>query len=631
MNPSLIDYYNKELVYLREMGAEFAASYPKVAARLGMNGIEVADPYVERMLEGTAFLTARIQMKMDAEFPRLTQRLLEVIHPNYLAPTPSMAVVQFEPSMNEGTLAKGFRLPRGTQLRGGLAPGEQTRCEFSTGHDLTLWPLRIAHAAVIDPPADLPLPQASRAGGRAPGVRSALRLRIEVCGGALLSELDLDRLEFFANGQDVHASRLMELVGARCQGALCHGAERPARTVGRLDKSAIRHEGFEIDQALLPADTRVFQGYRLLQEYAAFPERFFFFSVNGLKPHLRRVAQDGATVKAFELTLLFDDAAPALRDVITAEHLTLHCVPVVNLAPRRADRIVVSPREHEYHVVVERTRPMDFEIYAVNALTGHAPAGPTRVFRPFYQSVSQDEGDYGAYYCMRREPRVVPEGQGRAPARSAYAGSECFVSLVDRNEAPYSEKLRHLSVEVLCTNRDLPLLLPRGAEGDFSLRVSAPVAAVRVLKGPSRPRPALAEGAAAWRLISQLGLNYANLLDTDEERGALLLRELLGNHAPLAEPALRRQIDGLRRVSMAPAFRRLPVSGPMQMGRAVRIELQVDETAFSGSSPFVFGSVLERFLARHVSINTMTELALSSLQRGEVARWAPRPGGRSVA
>src|SRR5690606_16702670 len=119
----------------------------------------------------------------------------------------------------------------------------------------------------------------------------------------------------------------------------------------------------------------------------------------------------------------------------------------------------------------------------------------------------------------------------------------------------------------LCTNRDLPLLLPHGMESDFSLRVSAPVAAIRILKGPSRPRPALAEGVAAWRLISQLGLNYANLMDVGEEQGALLLRELIGNHAPLAEPALRRQIEGLRRVSMSPAFRRLPGAGPMQMGR----------------------------------------------------------------
>lgn len=628
MNPALIDYYNKELLYLREMGAEFAQQYPKVAARLGMNGAEVADPYVERLLEGVGFLTARIQMKMDAEFPRLSQRLLEVIHPNYLAPTPSMAVVHLQPSMNEGALAKGFTLPRGTLLRGGLAPGEQTRCEFSTGHDVTLWPLRIAHAGLIDTPTDLPVSRHDTGAKGAP-VRSALRLRIEVCGGNLLNELDLDRLDFFLNGTDVHTTRLLELIVGKCCGVLCHGVDRPAATVGRLGPDAVRHEGFEVDQALLPADTRVFQGYRLLQEYAAFAERFLFFSINGLKTHLQCVGR-GGPVKAFELTLLFEDAAPALRGVITAEHIALHCAPAINLAPRAADRIVVTPRQHEYHLVVERTRPLDFEVFGVTAMAGHAPAGPSREFRPFYRSIAQDGGDYGAYYALRREPRVVPDSTRQVGARSAYTGSECFISLVDQHEAPYSEKLRHLSIETLCSNRDLPLLLPRGGASDFSLRVSAPVTSIRVLKGPSRPRPALADGAAAWRLISQLGLNYADLMNTDDMQGARLLRELLSNYAPLAEPGVVRQIEGLRRISMSPAYRRLPRPGPIQMGRAVRIDLQVDETVFSGASPFVFGAVLERFFARHVSLNTMTELVLTSMQRGEVARWQPRMGARAI-
>ena len=628
MNPSLLDYYNRELAYLREMGAEFASHYPKVAGRLGMNGTEVADPYVERLLEGVGFLTARIQMKMDAEFPRFSQRLLEIVHPNYLAPTPSMAIVQLQPGMNEGALAKGFPLPRGTLLRAGLAPHEQTHCEFSTGHEVMLWPLRIAHAELTDAPLDLPLSRFGF-GGRASPVRSALRLRIEVCGGALLGELDLDRLEFFLNGQDVHTSRLLELLIGRCCGVLCHGTDRPARTIARLDADALQHEGFNASQALLPVDARVFQGYRLLQEYAAFAERFLFFSINGLKPQLRRLAQEGP-VKVFELTLLLEDAAPELYEVITAEHLALHCVPVINLTPRRADRIVVTPRQHEHHVVIERTRPTDFEVFCITRLTGHAASGPSREFRPFYRSVSDDGGDYSAYYALRREPRIVTDIARQTGTRSAYTGSEVFVSLVDRDEAPYSEQLRHLSVETLCTNRDLPLLLPRGGETDFSLRVSAPVSAIRILKGPSRPRPALADGAATWRLISQLGLNYTDMSDADDREGARAMRELLQSYAPMADAAYSRQVQGLRHIRMSPVYRRLPHPGPIQMGRAVRIDLSVDESAFSGSSPFVLGAVLEQFFARHVSINTMTEMVLSTQQRGQVARWTPRMGSRAV-
>src|SRR5690606_17844073 len=184
MQPRLLEYYNRELEYLRELGAEFAERYPKVAGRLAMNGTDVADPYVERLLEGFSFLTARIQMKMDAEFPRFTQRLMDVAYPNYLAPVPSMTVVQLAPSMNEGTLATGFCLPRGTMLRAGLTPGEQTRCEFSTAHEVTLWPMRVASAQLTGAPADLSLSRLGLAGRGSP-VRAALRLRIALCGGAL--------------------------------------------------------------------------------------------------------------------------------------------------------------------------------------------------------------------------------------------------------------------------------------------------------------------------------------------------------------------------------------------------------------------------------------------------------------
>src|SRR5690606_6014092 len=219
---------------------------------------------------------------------RFSQRLMDVAYPNYLAPVPSMTVVQFAPSMNEGTLAKGFRLPRGTLLRAGLTPGEQTRCEFSTAHEVVLWPMRIESAELAGPPADLPLSRLGL-GGRGSPVRAALRMRIALCGGALLHELDLGHLMFYLNGQDVQMSRLLELVLGHTVAVLCHDTGRPVGTMQRLPKTAIRHEGFDPEQAMLPADPRLFQGYRLLQEYFAFPDRYRFFSVNGLQPALKRI------------------------------------------------------------------------------------------------------------------------------------------------------------------------------------------------------------------------------------------------------------------------------------------------------------------------------------------------------
>src|SRR5690349_4702101 len=118
MDRRLIGYYERELQYMRDIGGEFARDFPKIAGHLGLNAFECADPYVERLLEGFAFLAARVQLKLDAEFPRFTENLLEMVFPHYLAPTPSMAVVELRPSQKHGALAEGFVIPRGTALRG---------------------------------------------------------------------------------------------------------------------------------------------------------------------------------------------------------------------------------------------------------------------------------------------------------------------------------------------------------------------------------------------------------------------------------------------------------------------------------------------------------------------------------
>lgn len=620
MDARLLDYYNRELTYMHELGAEFAQRYPKIAGRLGMRGIEVSDPYVERLLEGFSFLTARIQLKMDAEFPRFSQRLLEVVYPNFLAPLPAMGVVQIDGNLNEGSLKAGYELPRHTMLRGRMIKGEQTACEFRTAHAVTLWPIRIADASLGPVPADIAqaMPMVARQ------ARSAITIRLEAVGGARFADMPLDRLEFFLSGAELHALRLLELAVHHGIGTVCRAGPGSTARIVPLGDEAIRHEGFDPDQALLPYDARSFQGYRLLHEYFAFPDRFLFFSINGL-----RVAAQAMSGNTMEIVILLDSADGDLERQVDARHFSLFCTPVINLVPRRSDRIPVGPGQHEHHAVIDRTRPRDFEIFTVERVTGHMSSGSEeREFRPFLGSFATDDGDFGAYFSLRREPRLVSDRARAQGTRTSYTGSEVYVSLVDQHDAPFPHALRHITLDALCTNRDLPLLLPTGLESDFTLRVSAPVRAIRILRGPSRPYPALAEGALTWRLISHLGLNYLSLTDVDATQGAAALREMLDLYGNLADPTVRRQIQGVRSMSLAPVFRRLPEPGPIVFGRGVEVALKIDEVAFSGASPYLFGAVLEQFFSRHVSLNAFTEFALSSLQRGEIARWSPRIGKR---
>ena len=624
MDPRLLDYYNRELSYVREQGAEFAEQFPKVASRLGMRGMEVADPYVERLLEGFAFMSARIQLKMDAEFPKFSQRLLDLVYPGYLAPTPSMAIARFEPSRSEGGSPDGFTLPRHSRLRARLPAHEQTACEYRTAHDVSLWPVQLVEARLTAAPPDLPI-----AGYRwgAP-VRGALRLGFETTGQVEVSALKLDSLPIFVNGTADTASRLQELLHTQCVGILIHAGGLPIRNLVPYPPESLQSEGFSSEQALLPHESRAFDGHRLLHEYFAFPERYRFFSINDMQRALRQIGGF-----RFEVVLLLKQANAALEPLVDAANFALYCTPVINLFRRTSDRIPVTSTRFEYHAVMERTRPLDFEIHTIEKVTGHHNESDRELnFHPFYASADVDRRGVGAYFSVRREPRVLSEQSRRHGPRTGYIGSECFLSLVDAKEAPFSSELRQITVEALCTNRDLSLLTPVGnADADLTLMASAPVESIRFLVSPTRPSPALAEREITWRLISHLGLNYLTLTDVSAEQGASALRELLGLYARLGAPGSDAQIGSVQHLSVRAVDRRVPNRGPIVFGRGVSLELTVDEVPFAGVSPWLLGAVLEQFFTRHVGINSFTELSLRSIQRGLIGAWKPRVGRRPMA
>ena len=624
MDPRLLRYYNRELQHVREMGGEFAREFPKIAGRLGLEGLECADPYVERLLEGFAFVAARVQLKIDEEFPRFTQHLLELVYPHYLAPTPSMGIAQFQPDPNEAGLASGFRLPRGSALFGNIGRDAATNCEFTTSRDLTVWPLEIAEARYygsasalaqqgISPPAD---------------AAAGLKLTIRTTAGVDFAELELEDLPIYLSGADDLPARLHEHLLVNGNGGLIRGAAGGNRSGVSLDADAIDRLGFDLDDQLLPFDSRSFSGYRLLQEYFACPQRYLFVQMRGIAHAVRACGG-----RELELYIFFDRAEPELDGAVSADNFRLFCVPIVNLFQKRADRIHIEKGRTEYHVVPDRTRPMDFEVFAVTGVDGFAGgAEPQQVFKPFYSISEQTWSDtQESYYTLQRRPRMLSSRQRLSGTRSSYVGSELFISIVDAMQAPFSPELKQLGVKTLCTNRDLPLLLPVGkGETDFTLETGGPVASVRCVSGPTRPRPPIATGETAWRLISQLSLGYLSLVEGDDERNAGALREMLMLYGDAHDSATRRQIEGIRAVAAESLIERIPSQGPIAFGRGLEITLSCDDTAFEGTRAFLMVSVLEEFFSRYVSLNSFSETVLHSLQRGEVKRWPPRIGTRQL-
>jgi type VI secretion system protein ImpG len=622
MDPRLLQYYNRELQHLREMGGEFAREFPKIAGRLGLEGFECADPYVERLLEGFGFLAARVQLKIDDEFPRFTQHLLEIIYPHYLAPTPSMLVAQLQPDSTEGALEQGFVVPRGSELRSLLGKNTQTPCEYRTAHDVTLWPLELTEAQYFagrEPVALLDLPDL-------PKVRAGIRLRLRVTvPGLTFDKLALDRLPLFLRGSDTLPARLYEQLLGNVVMLVVRPGQRPAPWHEVVAGRHVQRLGFEDEQALLPSPPPSFHGYRLLHEYFAFSQRYLFVELGGLGPAVRRCTDD-----QLEVLILLDRADPALENALGAANFALFCAPAINLFPKRADRIHLSDQVAEHHVVPDRTRPLDFEVYQVTGVTGIGAEGEEQEFLPFYASYDRlSQHDQRSFYAVHRLPRLLSDRQRRNGPRSSYIGSETYLSLVDADEAPYRGSLRQLAVTTLCTNRDLPLHMPIGlSDTDFTLTSGAPVGAVRCVAGPSWPQPSHAHGDTAWRLISHLSLNYLSLADSDSRQGAVALRELLALYGDLAEASVRKQIEGVRSVQAVPITRRAPIPGPVVFARGQEITVTLDEAAFEGSGIFLMGAVLERFFAKYASINSFTETVVKSTERGEIIRWPARIGRR---
>jgi type VI secretion system protein ImpG len=457
-------------------------------------------------------------------------------------------------------------------------------------------------------------------------VKAAFRIVLRTTTGAKFNQLTLDKLPLFLRGSGSTPYRLYEQFLANSKAIACKAKHGSSTMVKFADGRLVRGVGFEEDEALLQQPPRSFDGYRILQEYFAFPERYLFVELGELSGLIAECESD-----EIELFLLLDRSDAQLINAVDKTNLALFCVPAINLFPKKADRIRVDHRQSEYHLVVDRGRPMDYEVFSVKQVEGFGSGQSVeQTFLPFYGSKtafhSQTET---AFYTLRRQKRVLSTKQRRKGVRSSYIGSEVFISLVDAAQAPYSVNVGQLGLETLCTNRDLPLVMPVGlGDTDFTLQISAPVKSIRCIAGPTRPLPAAYEADTVWRLINHLSLNYLSLVDNDANTGASALRELLSLYAENREPAIKKQIEGVISVRTKNVVRRIDANGPMVFGRGLEITVLLDESAFEGGGYFLLGTVLEQFFARYVSINSFVETVIRTTDRGEVARWPVRIGRR---
>lgn len=611
---------------MREMASEFSEKHPKIAGRLGIHGIDVADPFVERLIESFSFIAARMQLKLDAEFPAFTQRLLDVIYPNYNAPTPSIGVVQLRPNLKEGDLTLGYEVAKNSAFFTSIFPGETSRCEFRSGQAVRLWPLSISDARMTSLPPDLPNLDSLRI---VPGeLKGALRLRLQIQEGMVFSDLtELTSLPVYLNGDERIVSRLFELLHSGCQATILRYTTEDGRQDSVVHQQALLFDGMSAEKSLLPVNWNIFHGHNLVHEYFACRQRFYFFTLNHLSAGIK-----GNHSRELEIILLLNQIPQDLAGHIDVERFQLFCTPAINLFPKRVDKLEVKRNSHELHIVPDRSRPLDYEIHSITRVTGQqAEHNKEVVFNPLYQTRHSDRGNFGRYFSLTRRQRASSHHhQRKYRSQTLYHGTEVFLSLVDQQEAPFSDDIRYLSVEAMVTNRDLPRLISRTGQYDLTISDAAPVHGARFISPPSSPRAPFVASESAWRLIRQLNFNYQPLSDQEHVAGGEAFRQMLQLFVDHTDHEALSQIKGLVGCETTPVIRRLPGNGLLMYGRGVKCTLTVDEDNYSGVSPYLFGLILENYLARHASINVFTETELRTIQRGVIARFQPRPGRRGA-
>jgi len=598
MAEDLLSYYNRELVYLRKLGAEFADLHPKVAGRLRISGEAVEDPHVLRLLEGVAFLNARVRRKLDDEFPELTDALLGQLYPHYIAPIPSLAIVQFKPAAD---LTEARRLAAGAEVE--TEPVSDEVCMFRTTQDVDLHPVEVTAAALTGRP--LIGPASPR------GAVGVIRLTLNTLQAETpFSQVAPDALRFFLRGAASEALPLYELIHNNVElVVVADGVNDPEPLV--MGPQAVRPVGFEADQGLLPYRPRSPLGYRLLTEYFAFPEKFFFFDLTGLAAKGRKAAG-----RSLDVFLYLNRTIPEVERGVSASSFALGCTPVVNLFSHRAEPIPLTGTTAEYQIIPDARRGPALEVYSVDSVQATSPTGELVAFEPIF----------GLRHAGAAREETRFWHAARRPAGADETSEEVFLSFVDLSGAPAAPDQWVASVETTCSNRDLPAKLPFGGGHPYLrlLQNTPGVAAVNCLTAPTDALRLSDRKEGMWRLISHLTLNHLSL--TDDEGGAEGLREILRLYDFRDAPETRALIDSVSSIRARRSTARAPDRAMGALCRGLDVTIDFDEQRASGGV-FLLAAVLEHFIGLYASINAFTRLTATVKGRsGALRTWPPRAG-----
>ncbi len=607
MRDDLLFHYSRELTYLRYLAAEFASKYPKVAGRLLLEAGKCDDPHVERLLEGFAFLAGRIYMKLDDEFPEVVESLLSILYPYYLRPIPSASVVQFHLDPEQGKMTSGLTIPKDTLLYS--PPVHGTPCKFRTSYETTLWPIEVKTA-------DWRSPDRVQNPLQIPGAVAVIRLELQCFSDVTFSKLNLKTLRMFLQGDGTVVHSLLELLSNNSIRIVARDLAAPTRKAVMLPPGSLRQVGFRPDEGLVPFPRRSFWGYRLMEEYFAFPEKFCFVDLDGLEQLTAAGFGDKVELLFYISDFERGDRRQMLELGVSKNTFRLGCAPIVNLFEQVAEPILMEQKKFEYRIVSDARREEALDIFSIEEVTGvMSGSSETIKYEPFYSYRHSAAGE---------QKRTFWHSSRRPSGWRTKKLSDVFITFVDLSGAKATPEKDTVTIRLLCTNGDLPSHLPFGnEEGDFQLPSGGPVTRIVALTKPTEALQPPDRQGLLWRLVSKLSLNYLSLVS----EGVDAFREILRLHNFTGSSAAEKQIDGVLSLHSSPHFARLSSPHGVTFARGTRVEIEIDEEQFAGTGAYTFASVIDVFLGLYTSMNSFSQLVVRTRQRKRILKqWPPRSG-----
>lgn len=582
-------YFQDELAYLRDLGKEFASAYPGIAPMLAERG---GDPDVERLLEGTAFLSGKIRQKIDDELPEVIHSVAALLFPHYVRQIPATSIVEFTPLPN--VVRERLVVQRGAEV--GSVPVDGVSCRFRTTQEVELLPVTIDDVRV----------------DTGQTLAQTLRIELKMTGGANFASLNLKTIRFYIHGDRRLQDDLRLWIGEHVDSIALASVDSSGKdnVLSVPPRRALELVGFAEDQALIPYPETVYPGFRLLQEYFTLPQKFAFFDVGGFEK-----LGESKVGERFSVLIQFKDSLPP-NTRVTKENFKLFCSPVVNLFQHPADPIKPDQAKHEYLVRPSGGDPNGYEMYSIDNVIGIARKTSQRVklpsFLSFEHEIEPEAAERGVFYQHHLRPAAVGDG------------ADVYISFGTPADVKNLPDFDVISIEATCTNRRLPAQL-KLADLRVSTATSPAVATFSNIAPVTPPLPPPIGRELQWRVLAHMAMTYRSIAELDVLRGTVDIYNFQALIDRQAARANQLRVAAIKSVEVNPTdrlFRGAPIRG-------IAARMELEENGFAGEGDmYLFASILNEMFASYVALNSFTQLTVTGQNTRVEYKWEPKNGHR---